>query len=85
MPANELVFWDTQFLARRYRVKPQTILDWEKVGLLPPGERIGPKIVRWRSDRVEAHEAAREQATQAAAKAEAKAAARADRMHQRAK
>ena len=43
-------------LAERYGVTRVSIYDWIKRGILPPGEIVGVRRRRWRSDLIEAHD-----------------------------
>jgi prophage regulatory protein len=46
-------------LARRYRIHIITVWKWTREGNLPRPARLGPSTVGWRSDVIEAWEAAR--------------------------
>lgn len=56
---DDIEYWSAFDLARRYQVTYLTILSWAKRGLIPPGEMIGGKCRRWRSDVIKARDAAR--------------------------
>jgi len=51
------IFVDAEFLAKRYKVKKQTILDWLDQGKICPAWRIGKRVTRWRVSDLETWEA----------------------------
>lgn len=56
--SEQPAYLSSDALAARYGVTRKTIYNWTHAGRLPKQVQLGPNVVRWRRDEIEAFERA---------------------------